>query len=265
MNIRSKAQEEIMNGPLRRCAITRNRRPPELLLRFVVNPQGSLTEDLAGRLPGRGLYVTPNPKLITALLARHKMVKEEINALLTRLEQALIRRLLDGIGLSRRAGSCKVGLREVEELLKRGHRPLLLLATDAGSIREKVTSLMQSVDELTVVEILDREQLGTVWGDKLIALAAITNPGVAQRILNDATRWRSFTQIVEKVAKNQPLSQDQKDQPGIKPNQQEFHADKADLLLKANKLRQYQKRVPHDKKGILVTGVCKSNNVPEGH
>lgn len=185
------------DNPLRRCAITRNRRPREQLLRLVVDPQGRLTEDLAGRLPGRGIYVTADPVRVTALLAKQKVPKEEAEALLARLGPGLLQRLLDGVGLARRAGSCKVGLREVEELLKHGHHPLVLLATDAGSIRDKLTHLLADHEAIEVLEVLNREQLGTIWGGRLVALAAVTNPGVGQRIRMDAARWRTFTQVAE--------------------------------------------------------------------
>ncbi|MBF0125717.1 MAG: DUF448 domain-containing protein [Magnetococcales bacterium] len=196
MNATAQTDEDRGN-PMRRCAITRNRRPRELLLRLVADPQGRLTEDLAGRLPGRGIYVTPDPARVTALLARHKTAGEEIGILLARLQSSLLQRLLEGVGLARRAGGCKVGLREVEELLKHGHHPLVLLATDAGSIRDKLTHLLRDNDGIEVLEVLNREQLGTIWGGRLVALAAVTNSGVIQRIRIDAARWRSFTQVVE--------------------------------------------------------------------
>ncbi|MBF0427661.1 MAG: DUF448 domain-containing protein [Magnetococcales bacterium] len=181
--------------PWRRCAITRNRRPKEQLLRFVVDPQGRLTEDLAGRLPGRGIYVIPDQKRVTALLARHKISGEEAETLLARLKLSLEKRLMDGVGLARRAKSCQVGLREVEELLKRGQRPLLLLATDAGSIQEKLAHVIKDMEDIEVLKILDRAHLSSLWAGREVTLAAITNPGVGQRIRMDAARWRSLKGI----------------------------------------------------------------------
>ncbi len=197
MKLESKREEEHQDTLLRRCVISRNRRPKELLLRFVVDLQGQLIEDLTGKLPGRGFYVIAEQKHVTALLARHKIINEAAEAMITRVKNSLERRLLDGVGLARRAGSCEVGVRKVEELLKHGRRPLIILAADAGSVRDKLNQLMQDYDPLEIVEVLDREQLGTVWGDKLVAIAAVINVGVAARIRIDATRWRTFTQVSE--------------------------------------------------------------------
>ncbi|MGH9201434.1 MAG: DUF448 domain-containing protein, partial [Vicinamibacterales bacterium] len=44
-------------GPLRRCIVTREVLPKESLVRFVVGPAGDAVPDIAGKLPGRGLWV----------------------------------------------------------------------------------------------------------------------------------------------------------------------------------------------------------------
>ncbi|MBF0180971.1 MAG: DUF448 domain-containing protein [Magnetococcales bacterium] len=190
--------EEDRANPLRRCAITRNRRPREALLRFVADGAGLLVEDLAGRLPGRGIYVLPEAVRVTALLAKHKMVGEARDAVLGRLAAGLTRRLLDALGLAKRAGGCVTGQREVEELLKHGRKPLLLLATDAGAgARERLEHLMHGNERVEVLEVLNQEQLGTIRGGRLVTVAAVTNPGLGERIRIDAARWRSFMQVAE--------------------------------------------------------------------
>ncbi|MBF0294228.1 MAG: DUF448 domain-containing protein [Magnetococcales bacterium] len=190
--------EEARANPWRRCAITRNRRPREALLRFVADGTGLLIEDLAGRLPGRGIYVLPEAARVTALLTRHKMVGEQQDAVLARLAAGLTKRLLDALGLAKRAGGCVTGQREVEALLKHARKPLLLLATDAGAgARERLEHATQGKEEVEVLEILNQEQLGTIRGGRSVAVAAVTNPGLGERIRIDAARWRSFMQVAE--------------------------------------------------------------------
>ena len=43
--------------PERRCIVTRETGPKAGLIRFVIGPDGEVTPDLAGKLPGRGLWV----------------------------------------------------------------------------------------------------------------------------------------------------------------------------------------------------------------
>ncbi|MBF0191276.1 MAG: DUF448 domain-containing protein [Magnetococcales bacterium] len=186
----AKKEEET---PWRRCAITRNRRPKAYLLRFVVDPGGRLVEDVTGRLPGRGIHVMPDRKRVTALLTRHKMAPEERDLLLARLGHSLEQRLLDGVGLARRTGGCRKGLREVEELIKRGVRPLLLLAEDAESLRMRLEPWLQEIEGVEIVTVPDQERLGSIWSGRPVVLVAVIHPGVGERIRADAARWWSFT------------------------------------------------------------------------
>ena len=67
---------ELDNGPrtksatMRMCAVSREVKPVDELIRFVLSPQGEVVPDLKRKLPGRGLwitharYVTPGGDLI---------------------------------------------------------------------------------------------------------------------------------------------------------------------------------------------------------
>ena len=45
-------------GTLRMCALTRQVRPIDELIRFVVTPTGEIVADLKRKLPGRGLWIS---------------------------------------------------------------------------------------------------------------------------------------------------------------------------------------------------------------
>jgi hypothetical protein len=49
---------------MRRCVVTRERLPKEQMFRFVVSPAGALTPDLAGKLPGRGIWLSASKDVI---------------------------------------------------------------------------------------------------------------------------------------------------------------------------------------------------------
>ena len=49
--------EEAERGPLRRCIVTRESLPKERMIRFVLGPDRELVPDLAGKLPGRGMWL----------------------------------------------------------------------------------------------------------------------------------------------------------------------------------------------------------------
>jgi len=56
--------EEPETGPVRRCVVTRERLPKEQMFRFVVGPDRALIPDLAGKLPGRGIWLSASRDVI---------------------------------------------------------------------------------------------------------------------------------------------------------------------------------------------------------
>lgn len=47
--------------PMRQCLGCREMKPKKELIRVVRSPQGEVSLDFKGKLPGRGAYVCPNP------------------------------------------------------------------------------------------------------------------------------------------------------------------------------------------------------------
>lgn len=184
-------------GTDRFCVITRARRPKERLLRMVLDPAGRWTVDVIGRLPGRGLYVIPNPVHVRTFLKKRHMTPAEIEATLLSLGEALSGRFLDGIGLARRAGCLRRGLRDVSDAIQGGQRPLLLLAADtAVHTRKKMEQLMHRYALEEIWELLDRERLGLACGNNgPVAVLAVTNSGMGRRVRGDALRWRDFLSV----------------------------------------------------------------------
>ena len=45
-------------GPERKCIATGEAQPANGLIRFVVGPDGQIAPDIAGKLPGRGIWVS---------------------------------------------------------------------------------------------------------------------------------------------------------------------------------------------------------------
>ena len=65
------ADPDLDNGPrtdrpatMRMCAVTREVRPIDELIRFVVSPTGEVVPDLKRKLPGRGLWVSASRRVV---------------------------------------------------------------------------------------------------------------------------------------------------------------------------------------------------------
>ncbi|WP_130473064.1 DUF448 domain-containing protein [Candidatus Magnetaquicoccus inordinatus] len=181
-------------GVFRQCAVTRTRRRKEHLLRLVSDPQGQWTVDLPGRLPGRGVHVLPDPQVVRRFLQRRGGAMVAVDPLLEQVGKALTSRILDGIGLARRAGCLQRGLRDVSEGVAAGAKPLILLAADtAQHTRQKLQQLLHRHAALEMWELLDRERFGNACGSSgPVAVLGVTELRMAERLRHDLLRWREF-------------------------------------------------------------------------
>src|SRR6266481_3950299 len=76
------ADPELDNGPrtersatMRMCAVSREVRPIDELIRFVVSPEGQIVPDLKRKLPGRGMWVTTSRQVVAEAVRRHQFTK----------------------------------------------------------------------------------------------------------------------------------------------------------------------------------------------
>src|SRR5216684_6962617 len=70
---------DLDNGPrteksatMRMCAVSREVRPIDELIRFVVAPSGEVIADLKRKLPGRGLWVSASRRAVAEAVRRHQ-------------------------------------------------------------------------------------------------------------------------------------------------------------------------------------------------
>src|SRR5215475_6450369 len=59
----------------RMCAVSREQRPIDELIRFVVSPAGEVVPDIKRRLPGRGLWLTCSRRTVAEAVRRHQFAK----------------------------------------------------------------------------------------------------------------------------------------------------------------------------------------------
>src|SRR5580698_1563597 len=87
------ADPDLDNGPrtdrsatVRMCAVSREVRPIEELIRFVVSPAGEVVPDLKRKLPGRGLWVSASRQAVAEAARRNhfgKGFKRDVRATAT--------------------------------------------------------------------------------------------------------------------------------------------------------------------------------------
>jgi predicted RNA-binding protein YlxR (DUF448 family) len=192
-------QQEGGRGRTRRCVATRSSGPAERMIRFVLGPGDSLVPDLAGRLPGRGMWVGADRRTLAQALARNhfaKAARQRVSADADLVEQVaamLARRCLDLVGLARRAGELVVGFDQCAEWLRAGRCALVLTASDGGAEgRKRIETLARGVP---VLDPFARDELGAAVGRDEIVHVAIARGGFAQQLLKELGRLHGFREF----------------------------------------------------------------------
>src|ERR1700730_9008266 len=124
------ADPDLDDGPrtgksetVRMCAVSREQRPIDELIRFVVSPTGEVVPDIKRRLPGRGLWLTASHQTVAEAVRRHqfsKGFKRDVRVaptLASDTENLLIRSVIDALAIAAKAGQVVAGFGKVEDAL----------------------------------------------------------------------------------------------------------------------------------------------------
>lgn len=184
----------------RRCIVTGEHGGRGDLLRFVVAPDGTLVPDLAGRLPGRGIWVKPARRLLAQAAKRRlfdRAARRRVEVpedLCNRVGLLLRRRCLELLGLARRAGAVSSGFEKVHAVLQKGEAVLLFEASDAAEGgRQRLAALGRGKrPDLTVVERFTAAELGTALGRPMAVHVALRSEGPAERLAAEIARLELY-------------------------------------------------------------------------
>ena len=180
------------DGPERRCIVHGDSRPAEGLVRFVVGPGAQVVPDVAGRLPGRGIWISAERAALQRavdrkLFARAARAQVDVpEGLVDLVEAQLARRLVDLVSLARKGGSAVCGYEKVRAALLKGEAAVLLQARD-GSERGRA-KLRPPEGEGRLVTALDAAELGLAFGRDRVIHAALAAGGLASRVVDEARR-----------------------------------------------------------------------------
>ena len=180
-------------GPLRRCAVTRERLPKERMIRFVVGPERQIVPDLAARLPGRGIWLSARRDVLESARNRGafaKAARGQVQVppdLTSELQASLERRVGEIIGLARRAGQAVAGFGKAREWLAAGRAGLVVQASD-GSPDERARFLAGWREKVPVIAPLDAAALGAVFGRDHAVHAVVGVGRLADMLREEAGR-----------------------------------------------------------------------------
>jgi len=201
---RQDPEAETHRDPLRLCAVSRRRRSPDELIRFVLAPDGSIVPDLARRLPGRGVWISATREDVAAAVRQKafaRSLKQAVSVpedLAERVEALSRRRLAEAVSLARKAGLLVAGFAKVEQWIDQGRAQLLLHAADAAD--DGVAKLDRKFRVLrgpgaaavAIVRELTNAELSLAIGQANVVHAAASAGGASRRLAEEARRLRGY-------------------------------------------------------------------------
>jgi predicted RNA-binding protein YlxR (DUF448 family) len=201
------ADPDLDNGPrtgksatVRMCAVSREVRPIDELIRFVVSPQGEVVADLKRKLPGRGLWVSASRQAVAEAVRRNHFArgfKRELRAaptLAADTEILLCRSAVEALAMAAKAGQVVSGFAKVETALLTRRREIraLIHASDgaADGIRKLDALARQNAGvndespDFPTVTALTSEELDLALGRANVVHAALLAGPTSKTILS---------------------------------------------------------------------------------
>ena len=185
----------------RRCIVSGESLPEGRLLRFVIGPDAEIVPDIEAKLPGRGFWVSADRKSLERAVSKGLFARaagERVKAdagLVEQTEARLVERLLNHLGLGRRAGELILGFDQVERALRSPHPPAIVIeASDAapdGGRKLQSAARARGIAPF-VIGALSSEELSLALGRSNVVHAALKSGRIAERLVFDAGRLNGF-------------------------------------------------------------------------
>ncbi len=184
------------NGPERRCLVSRESHPAAGLVRFVAGPDGSVVPDIAGKLPGRGMWVTADREAVVAAAAKglfSRAARQKVSVpegLGDEVGRQLAEGALNILGMARRAGGFVSGFDQVRAAARR-EVPAVLVAASDGS-EGALGKLQALAPDAPLVRLFTARELGSAIGRENVVNALLMPGKLAERFLAEAARAAGF-------------------------------------------------------------------------
>jgi uncharacterized protein len=179
------------------CIVTREVKDEVELIRFVRSPDGVAVPDLARKLPGRGVWVTLDRKILDEAIKRklfsrgfqaETTIPPDLPAILTKL---LRQHALSLLSLAKKAGEAVTGFMKVEEMLGRGRAKMLFHGTDAAPDGCRKLDKLAQPDVKRIV-LFQIDELDLAFGRANVVHAAVARGGLAEKLSAAVRRIEMF-------------------------------------------------------------------------
>lgn len=179
------------------CAVTDEVLPIDQMIRFVVDPNGSIVADLTQKLPGVFLWVKADHAVLKKAIWRNTFAaKTRQNVkipenLMESIESGLFRLAMQTLSLAKRAGELRFGFSKVDEVLRSHTAAVYVVASDAKENgREKLERLALH-ENLPVIEEWSSAQLSAAIGEENVIHMVLAEGGLTQKLLEILTKLKA--------------------------------------------------------------------------
>jgi predicted RNA-binding protein YlxR (DUF448 family) len=193
--------------PERTCIVSRAVHPSAELIRFVLGPGQEVVPDLKHRLPGRGVWVTAEARMVEEavrrrLFARGFKAEAKVSpSLASEIAELLRADLRQALALANKAGAVVTGFTKVESAIQEKPPAALIHAAEASEDgKRKLAALLKkrsaaTISGIPVVQVLSSSELGLALGRSHVIHAALVAGAGSDGFLKCWHRYRSYCGI----------------------------------------------------------------------
>jgi len=184
---------------VRTCIACRESAAQDELIRYVVAPDGAILVDYQHKLPGRGSYTCFKQECISRAVQnnafgrsyRNTQVSIDKNQLISSLQEQVATRVLNLLGVARKAGLVASGSQLVLSTLRDARDiAFILLATDVTQgIGSKVRQHVAR-NGVPLLECFDKATIGQALGLSERSVLAVTKSPLAQTLNQELQRYK---------------------------------------------------------------------------
>ncbi len=148
----ARAERTVETDSERTCIVTRQIHAPSEMLRFVLGPDETVVPDLKRNLPGRGVWVSAEAKIVAEAVKRQLFAKgfktkaRASETLSEEVDRLMEQQALQSLSIANKAGLVTSGAAKVEKIIGAGPVAGMVHAIDGGSdgIRKMGQVLMRT-------------------------------------------------------------------------------------------------------------------------
>ncbi len=196
-------------GRERRCLASGDVRDIARMIRFVLDPEKTVTPDIAGKLPGRGVWVSAHQDALektlkTKAFARgFKSSLHVPDTLRDDVERLLKRRVIGLLAMAMKAGHLSIGFDQVKAAAQAGPLAFRIEAADGSEDgRGKIRVLTKAIGHelgikmAPVIGCFNSDELAKAFGREHVVHGCIRPGGFAKSLRYDVERLAGFVDLI---------------------------------------------------------------------